>query len=164
MGGFGGIRIAILAISMAAFGWGCAEDPVAPARSCLGGDCLPGEVCYAGICRAGDENDTDGDGVPDSLEGLVGTDPLHPDTDRDGIGDADELGYASGDDLLDPPDADEDGEIDTEHNKINGLHRKRLQLRFAIDRSGWQIPDPHKHHFGERSMHFVWTGIEPLTS
>ena len=112
MGGFGGIRIAILAISMAAFGWGCAEDPVAPARSCLGGDCLPGEVCYAGICRAGDENDTDGDGVPDSLEGLVGTDPLHPDTDRDGIGDADELGYASGDDLLDPPDADEDGEID----------------------------------------------------
>lgn len=36
---------------------------------------------------AGNSVDSDGDGIPDSAENVLGTDPLNPDTDGDGIND-----------------------------------------------------------------------------
>lgn len=41
-----------------------------------------------GVCT---DKDTDGDGVNDTVERLLGTDPNNPDTDGDGIGDKEEL-------------------------------------------------------------------------
>jgi len=51
--------------------------------------------------------DSDGDGVPDWLEGLIGTDPLSPDTDGDGLTDFEEL-FIYHTNPLDP-DTDGDG-------------------------------------------------------
>lgn len=51
--------------------------------------------------------DTDGDGVPDTVEFFIGTDPLNPDSDGDTISDFDEIG-----DWLNPSDTDGDGTID----------------------------------------------------
>ena len=55
--------------------------------------------------------DTDGDGIPDDVEGGLGTDPNDPDTDGDGIDDAFEFYYGTG--PLDP-DSDDDGFSDGE--------------------------------------------------
>ncbi|MEM6930768.1 MAG: hypothetical protein AAF602_27790, partial [Myxococcota bacterium] len=51
--------------------------------------------------------DADGDGIPDTVEPLVGSDPARDDSDRDGVIDAIELGYP-----LRPYDSDGDGTID----------------------------------------------------
>ena len=55
-----------------------------------------------------EDDDTDGDGLPDEDELELGTDPEDPDTDGDGIAD----GAEAGGDLDDPPDTDGDGTID----------------------------------------------------
>ncbi|HRG97629.1 MAG TPA: hypothetical protein PLR99_15345 [Polyangiaceae bacterium] len=52
--------------------------------------------------------DTDGDGLPDDLELLIGTSPTNPDTDGDGIRDGVEVGP----DPAKPRDTDGDGKID----------------------------------------------------
>lgn len=63
--------------------------------------------------------DSDGDGLPDSVELLIGTDPNNPDTDGDGISDGDEY-YLTGTNPSDPPevcdgvDNDLDGLVDEE--------------------------------------------------
>ena len=58
-----------------------------------------------------DDDDPDRDGLTDADEALIGTDPTHPDTDRDGIPDGTEVGpdarYTPGRDT-DPLDADTD--------------------------------------------------------
>jgi len=43
-----------------------------------------------GGSTSGDEADSDGDRIPDALELAIGTDPLHNDTDGDGLADGDE--------------------------------------------------------------------------
>jgi YD repeat-containing protein len=50
--------------------------------------------------RLGDQLDTDGDGLSDAQEMVIGTDPLNPDTDGDGYPDG--LEVALGSDPLDP--------------------------------------------------------------
>jgi len=55
-----------------------------------------------------DETDTDGDGLTDVVEGMLGTNPEAPDTDGDGRTDDDEVG----DDWSTPSDQDGDGLID----------------------------------------------------
>ena len=76
--------------------------------------------------------DDDGDGLPDSLELAIGTDPLNPDTDGDGLSDFDEVGwdgdastYTPGSDL-DPLSIDTDGdgfgdgmEATAQHDPLN---------------------------------------------
>jgi MYXO-CTERM domain-containing protein len=52
--------------------------------------------------------DPDGDGVNNGDEATAGTDPLDPDSDDDGVLDADEIGA----DPTNPRDTDDDGEID----------------------------------------------------
>ena len=60
----------------------------------------------------GDELDSDGDGLPDWLELIIGTDPYNPDTDGDGLSDGEEFWIF----FTDPfnPDTDYDGLSDGE--------------------------------------------------
>ncbi len=58
--------------------------------------------------------DTDGDGLFDGPELTLGTDPNNPDTDGDGINDGDEVG----DDIENPLDEDNDGNIDALDSNI----------------------------------------------
>ena len=61
--------------------------------------------------------DTDGDGLPDELEVIIGTDPTDPDSDGDGLPDGFEVGVVptlpvdtDGDGIIDALDADDDGD------------------------------------------------------
>ena len=51
------------------------------------GECDPNNIADDAACTL----DTDGDGLTDLEEGLIGTDPNNPDTDGDGIEDGDEV-------------------------------------------------------------------------
>jgi uncharacterized protein (TIGR03382 family) len=66
--------------------------------------CRSGLACLAGVC----DTDTDNDGLTDTTEGALGTDPTKADTDGDGVSDAMEVGP----DLKKPLDTDGDGKID----------------------------------------------------
>ena len=57
--------------------------------------------------------DTDGDGLADVRETAYGLDPLHPDTDCDGLLDGQEAGFFSA------PDGDNDGRIDALESRKN---------------------------------------------
>src|SRR5688500_13770906 len=61
---------------------------------------------------AAEEVDSDGDGLTDKMEMALGTDPLLPDSDADGVSDSDETDFY-GTDALDP-DTDDDGLEDAE--------------------------------------------------
>ena len=61
---------------------------------------------------AAEEVDSDGDGLTDEMETALGTDPLLPDSDADGVSDSDETDFY-GTDALDP-DTDDDGLDDAE--------------------------------------------------
>ena len=74
-------------------------------------DGVPSNGVFFGI-------DTDGDGLTDEEEGVLGTDPNNPDTDGDGLSDGDEVNV-HGTDPLDP-DSDGDG-IDDGDEIANGL-------------------------------------------
>jgi len=64
----------------------------------------------------GDEADTDGDGLPDHFENIIGTDPFNNDTDGDLIPDGPELyGYDT-----DPLSRDTDGDGLSDHLEITG--------------------------------------------
>ena len=54
-----------------------------------------------------EDDDTDGDGLADESELLIGTDPSNPDSDEDGLADGQEITVPS-----DPEDTDDDGLID----------------------------------------------------
>lgn len=62
----------------------------------------------------GEAGDADVDGLTDTEEGAIGTDPNNPDTDGDGVNDGDEV--EAGTDPITPPDldADDDGLTDSE--------------------------------------------------
>lgn len=75
--------------------------------------------------------DSDSDGLPDDTEGLLGTDPLKPDTDDDGLGDLAEVSLNGDPTDYEPgvdtnpnnPDTDGDGirdDVDTELNAFDG--------------------------------------------
>jgi len=63
--------------------------------------------------------DTDGDGLLDSEEIVIGTDPEDPDTDDDGLNDGDDETYTTGTDPLDD-DSDDDGLLDGDEVNIHG--------------------------------------------
>jgi len=69
--------------------------------------------------------DSDGDGLNDYIEGLIGTDPLLVDTDGDGVTDYDEVNWDGNPDEYDPINdlnplsADTDGDLITDAMEIN---------------------------------------------
>jgi hypothetical protein len=67
-----------------------------------------------------EEVDSDGDGLTDELETALGTDPLLPDSDADGVIDSDEIDFY-GTDALDP-DTDGDGLDDAEELLAGGTN------------------------------------------
>ena len=67
---------------------------------------------------AGGEVDSDGDGIPDWLELLIGTDPYNPDTDGDGLSDGEEFWIYFTDPLN--PDTDYDGLKDGAESHVYG--------------------------------------------
>jgi hypothetical protein len=78
----------------------------------------PTPVCDTtrGVCVTSTA-DTDMDGVPDDIERRIGTNPMNPDTDGDGIRDGDEIGMdvtrprdTDGDMMIDANDPDDDGD------------------------------------------------------
>ncbi|MCC6624169.1 MAG: hypothetical protein IT385_23160 [Deltaproteobacteria bacterium] len=91
----------------------CGDEPK---KRPLGGVCDGDEDCVSGLCLSGmcldPEADEDGDGVINRIEGGLGSNPLNPDTDYDGVGDADELtNFAS-------RDTDGDGAADIVESQI----------------------------------------------
>ncbi|MEZ4392357.1 MAG: DUF4215 domain-containing protein [Polyangiales bacterium] len=80
-------------------------------------NCPSGQVCSrsTGVCTA--DLDTDRDGLPDSVEMRIGTNPNNPDSDGDGIGDLAEVGpdrnnpvNTDGDGLINANDPDDDND------------------------------------------------------
>lgn len=65
---------------------------------------------YAKWYDKDDTTDSDGDGLSDSLEETLGSDPFSVDTDDDGLTDYDELGWLNYNPLK--PDTDDDGVLD----------------------------------------------------
>jgi len=70
-------------------------------------DTLP-RISNAVVVDVGD--DTDGDGLTDVQEGIIGTDPNDADTDDDGIGDGEEVMPGADGYVTDPLDEDTDGD------------------------------------------------------
>ncbi len=66
----------------------------------------------------GGDLDSDGDGIPDWLEKLIGTDPYNPDTDGDGLSDGEEFWIYFTDPLN--PDTDYDGLTDGAEAHVYG--------------------------------------------
>lgn len=66
----------------------------------------------------GEAGDSDVDGLTDTEEGAIGTDPNNPDTDGDGVNDGDEV--AAGTNPIAPPDldADDDGLTDSQEAEL----------------------------------------------
>jgi hypothetical protein len=76
----------------------------------VGENCTINESCRSGVCTAAGkcDGDSDGDGVPDSVETTLGSDPKNPDTDGDGVRDNFELS-ATGAGPFSAIDTDADG-------------------------------------------------------
>ncbi|MEZ4394185.1 MAG: hypothetical protein R3A48_24185 [Polyangiales bacterium] len=79
------------------------------ASTASAGRCAAGEMCDTtrGVCVPAGDRDSDGDGLLDSVERAIGTDPTNPDTDGDSVRDGTEVG-----DPRRPNDSDSDGMID----------------------------------------------------
>ncbi len=75
-------------------------------------DCPREAVCVQTVCYGSESVDGDGDGVPDGVEDVLGTDRARADTDGDGRPDGDELVYAPREGLAEAPDSDGDGQAD----------------------------------------------------
>ena len=91
----------------------CSDDSCGTGLVCFRGSCVPDNSdggstdSDSGTADAGTDAgpDTDGDGLPDGLESMFGSDPNNEDTDGDGLLDGDEVERGS-----DPTVADSDGD------------------------------------------------------
>lgn len=96
----------LFGVVLALTGCDCGGDPV-------GGDGGTGDATPDVAPDVPQGPDTDGDGVPDDVELVNGTDPNDPDSDDDGLDDGDELALGT-----DPLDADTDDDGLTDGNEI----------------------------------------------
>lgn len=102
--------------------------------------------------------DTDADGLPDILEERTGANPLLPDTDFDGLSDADEFNYLSG--LTSPvsADSDEDGIGDAQADSDADGVTNESEIA-----AGTQPADPDTDGDSLDDGHELGTGTDPLT-
>lgn len=108
-------------------------------------DTQVGDVVFLPVVFSGN-GDSDGDGLPDDIEAMLGTDPLDADTDDDGIVDGNEDKNQDG--VIDPlagetdptnPDSDDDGFYDG--TEIGLLEPQNID---ATDLSqGYFVPAPY---------------------
>ncbi len=82
----------------------CGDGLVGGAEDCDDGNNTPNDGC-SNTCTG---PDSDGDGLSDIRENIIGTDPANPDSDGDTLNDGEEVGG----DLANPVDANSDGTID----------------------------------------------------
>ena len=94
----------------------CPDDSKLP----IGASCSSDGTCASGYCIASlclDPNaDDDGDGLINSIEGALGTNPQNADTDGDGVSDYDEVVNASN-----PQDTDADGKSDAVESILSDI-------------------------------------------
>ena len=74
--------------------------------------CRTGNICIRTACIPVASVDQDGDGIPDSVEERLGTDPQRRDSDNDGIPDGQEVQFDEERNDWNAPDADGDGQPD----------------------------------------------------
>ena len=114
--------------------------------------------------RAADDLDTDGDGLTDVQEAILGTDPLNIDTDGDGLTDGQEvdsgtnplLADTDGDGLddafeigwTDPNSIDSDGDGLTDGSEVNEHNSNPLEMDSDAD----SLPDPEEISLGISSQ------------
>jgi len=106
--------------------------------------------------------DTDSDGIPDSMEELIGTDPTDPDTDADGLTDGQE--WLQGTDPTDP-DTDGDGISDLDESYLRGpqADTDRDGLTDAEERQlGTDPTDPDTDDDGVSDGEEMDRGSDPL--
>ncbi|MGB0591557.1 MAG: thrombospondin type 3 repeat-containing protein, partial [Myxococcota bacterium] len=97
-------------------GPGCSDDDAPPPNETspctTSGDCESG-LCYASECLD-PARDDDSDGLTNAVEAQLGTNPLSPDTDGDGLSDKVEVGT----DIANAADQDADGVIDAMESNL----------------------------------------------
>ena len=71
--------------------------------------CRTGTICIRTACIPVASVDQDGDGIPDSVEERLGTDPQRRDSDNDGLPDGQEVRFDEERNDWNAPDADDDG-------------------------------------------------------
>ncbi|TNF23646.1 MAG: hypothetical protein EP329_26955 [Deltaproteobacteria bacterium] len=106
----------------------CPSDKKLP----IGSSCSSDGSCDSGYCIAStclDPNeDTDGDGLINSIEGALGTDPQNVDTDGDGVDDYDEVVNAAS-----PHDTDGDGKSDAVESALVDVDQDCIVDQYDAD-------------------------------
>ncbi len=124
---------------------GCSKAPSGVGASCATDETCESALCFMGRCTASD-SDVDGDGLSIARELRLGTNPLDPDSDRDGRPDGLEVGAG---DL--PLDTDGDGNIDALESGI-------------ASSGGGCLPDEHDPSDGKATLaaHLAQRGCSTL--
>jgi hypothetical protein len=102
----------------------------------------------------GGDVDTDGDGLSDAQEAILGTNPTKPDTDFDGLRDGEEFTY--GTNPLDP-DSDNGGQLDG--YEVHGLHTNPIN---GADDFSVPDPGPYSDADGLPDLVEVLIGTDPF--
>ena len=115
---------------------GCPDEGKRP----IGAACTSDGQCDSGLCAADQclepGADSDGDGLINSIEAALGTNPTQKDTDGDGVDDGDEVVTAST-----PVDTDADGKTDALESALDDHDQDCIKDQFDADDDAKEV-DP----------------------